>query len=64
MLGRLASVADSASSRLGTAGEVLAFLWRRKLWWLVPMVVLLFVFGVLLLLTQTAEIAPFIYTLF
>ncbi len=51
-------------SRLGTVGEVLTFLWRRKLWWLMPMVLLLFVFGVLLLLAQTTGIAPFIYTLF
>ncbi len=57
-------IMEAIFSRLGTVGEVLTFLWRRKLWWLMPMVMLLLVFGVLLLLAQTTGIAPFIYTLF
>ncbi len=57
-------VIAAITSRLGTVWEVLTFLWRRKLWWLMPMVLLLLVFGVLLLLAQTTGIAPFIYTLF
>jgi len=55
---------DAAVSRLGTAGEVIAFLWRRKLWWLAPLVILLLIFGALLLLAGTTGIAPFIYTMF
>lgn len=44
--------------------ELVAFLWRRKLWWLIPMVVTLVLFGLLLLFAQGSAIAPFIYTLF
>ena len=55
---------EAALSRLGTAGEVVAFLWRRKLWWLAPFVILLLIFGALLLLAGTTGIAPFIYTMF
>ena len=50
-------------SRSGIAGELLVFLWRRKLWWLIPVVVLLLILGILLVLGGTG-IAPFIYTLF
>lgn len=50
--------------RLGVAGELLAFLWERKLWWMIPMVVVLLAFGFLLILAQSSAIAPFIYTLF
>ena len=50
--------------RLGVAGELLVFLWVRKLWWMIPMVVVLLAFGLLLVLAQSSAIAPFIYTLF
>jgi hypothetical protein len=50
--------------KLGIVGELFQFLWARKLWWLVPMVLVLILFGVLLVLTQGSALAPFIYTLF
>jgi hypothetical protein len=51
-------------SNLGVAGSLLAFLWRRKLWWLMPMVTLLLAFGLLLIFASTSGIGPFIYSLF
>jgi hypothetical protein len=50
--------------RLGILGELLQFLWQRKLWWLIPMIVLVMLFVVLLVFAQGTAIAPFIYTLF
>ncbi|MBI4240697.1 MAG: hypothetical protein HY613_03180 [Candidatus Rokubacteria bacterium] len=50
--------------RFGVAGELLIFLWERKLWWMIPMVLVLLGFGLLLVLAQSSAIAPFIYTLF
>jgi len=50
--------------RLGIAGNVLSFLLSNKRWWMVPMIVVLFLFGVLFILAQSSAIAPFIYTLF
>ncbi len=44
-------------------GEVWAFLRQTRKWWLVPILVLLALFGVLLLAGGTGA-APFIYTLF
>ncbi|HEX9758464.1 MAG TPA: DUF5989 family protein [Nitrospiria bacterium] len=57
-------IVDKMKSRLGIMGELLTFLWERKLWWLIPLVVVLFLFGILISLAQNPAIAPFIYTLF
>lgn len=48
----------------GVAGEVIQFLWARKLWWLIPMVSVLLLFGLLLIFASSSGVAPFIYTLF
>jgi hypothetical protein len=54
---------EDFTSRLGIVGELMRFLWMRKLWWLIPMIVALLMIGVLLLLGASGA-APFIYTLF
>ncbi len=55
---------SNVSQRFGIAGELLGFLWERKLWWMIPMVVVLLLFGGLLVTAQTSALGPFIYTLF
>lgn len=57
-------IANNLASKLGIFGELIVFLWRRKLWWLIPMVVILVLFGLLLVAVQSSAVAPFIYTLF
>ncbi|HZM23917.1 MAG TPA: DUF5989 family protein [Anaerolineales bacterium] len=54
----------SMGSNFGVVNELLSFLWQRKLWWLIPMVVVLMVFGLLLIFASASGIGPFIYTLF
>ena len=54
----------SILARFSIAGELLGFLWRAKLWWMVPMVTVLLLLGGLMILAQSSAIAPFIYTLF
>jgi hypothetical protein len=51
-------------SRMGILGELLAYLWKRKLWWMIPMIVVLILFALLLIFAQGSSVAPFIYTLF
>jgi hypothetical protein len=53
-----------AARRVGIMGELLHFLWARKLWWLTPMVLVLLLMGILIIFAQSSAIAPFIYTLF
>lgn len=51
-------------SRTAVVGELLGHLWEQKLWWMVPMVVVLVLVGVLLVFAQGSALAPFVYTLF
>lgn len=57
-------VLKNVATGTSTIGELLQFLWIRKLWWLIPFVVTLLLIGALLLVGQTTGVAPFIYTLF
>ena len=54
----------SMISNLGVVGELLGFLWQRKLWWLIPMVLVLLLFALVIVFASTSGIGPFIYTLF
>ena len=48
--------------RFGTAGELLALLWRGGRWWRMPLVVvLLLAAGLLLFLQSVHSVAPFVY---
>jgi len=60
-------------ARMGILGELLSFLWKRKLYWLIPMrklywlipmILLLIVFAVFIILQSNPVTAPFIYSLF
>ena len=44
--------------------EFWAFLRVRKKFWLLPIVVMMVVFGGLVVLSQGSAVAPFIYTIF
>ncbi len=55
---------ESTKSRAGVLKELFGFLWKRKLWWLIPMIVVLLVFIALIATATTSPLAPFIYTLF
>ncbi len=43
---------------------VWGFLRTRKKWWLSPVVVILILMGLLIVLTESSAVAPFIYALF
>ncbi|WP_168185940.1 DUF5989 family protein [Magnetospirillum sp. ME-1] len=44
--------------------ELWQFLRERKKFWLLPILVMMVVFGGLIVLSQGSAVAPFIYTLF
>ncbi len=52
-------------SRLGIIGELLRFLWARKLWWMIPMIAALLIVAAFIIIGAVAPgAAPFIYSLF
>lgn len=44
--------------------EFFAFLKARKKYWLIPILLMMALFGALILFAQGSAIAPFIYTIF
>jgi len=44
--------------------DLWAFLKTRKKFWLLPIIVVLMIFGALIVLTSGSAIAPFIYSIF
>jgi hypothetical protein len=56
-------VSESKRERTGLIKEFLSFLAHNKKWWLLPILVVLFLFGLLIILGGTAA-GPFIYPLF
>jgi hypothetical protein len=49
---------------LSFIAELWSFIRIRKKYWLLPIIVMLAIFGGLIVMTQGSAIAPFIYTLF
>ena len=45
-------------------GELWNYMRVRKKWWLLPIMLVLFVVGMLLVFAQGSALAPFIYTIF
>lgn len=48
----------------GIFKELWAYMGARKKWWLMPVILVLVLFGGLLILAQGSAVAPFIYTVF
>lgn len=51
-------------NRMNTIVELMYFMWKRKLWWLIPMIVALVIVATLMVFAKGSAVAPFIYTLF
>jgi len=51
-------------SRFSVLGSLFSFFWKNKMWWLIPMVIILAFFGAILILGQSTPLGPFIYSIF
>lgn len=51
-------------AKLKILSEYFSFLKENKKWWLLPIVIVLVLFGLLIVLTKGSALAPFIYTIF
>ena len=54
---------DLLAGRGGTLAELFSFLWQRKMWWMMPLIAILVLFGILLFLAQSSAVAPWMYPL-
>lgn len=55
---------DDAARRAGVVSGLLAFLWRKRLWWMIPILLAVLAVGFIVALAAHPAAAPFIYTLF
>ena len=46
------------------ARDLWLFLNERKKWWLLPIILVILLFGILIVLTSNTAVAPFVYTIF
>lgn len=51
-------------SIFGIIKDLFKFLWKKKLWWLIPFIFILLIFGILFILASITPLGPFIYALF
>lgn len=49
---------------MSIVGDLWSFLKVRKKWWLLPIILVLLIFGFIIAFASGSAIAPFIYTLF
>jgi hypothetical protein len=49
---------------LSLVRELAAYMSRRRKWWMMPVLTILFAVGGLLVLAKGSAVAPFIYTVF
>jgi len=51
-------------SKIKTLKEIFIFMWKRKMLWMAPLILILVLLGALIIFTEGSALAPFIYTLF
>jgi len=44
--------------------ELFSFLWKNKLWWMIPIILILIILGIFIWFVQSSAVVPFIYALF
>ena len=49
---------------MGIIGDLWRFMKARKKFWLLPIIVVMLLFGALMVFAQSSALAPFIYTIF
>jgi uncharacterized membrane protein len=52
-------------AKAGIIKEFLEFLWKEKMWWLIPLILIILGIGLLIFFSSSSgALAPFIYPLF
>lgn len=62
-MNRIKKKFSSIAERLGIVGEFLQFLWKKKIWWMIPLFLMLVIIGALILFAQSSALSPFVYAL-
>ncbi|MDO8634209.1 MAG: DUF5989 family protein [archaeon] len=49
---------------LTIAKDMFRFLWKKRAWWLAPIILMLVLVAVLIVFGQSSVLSPFVYALF
>jgi len=60
----MASWVKTVTGRASIMGELFSFLWKERLWWMIPSILVLLLVGVLIVVAQSSAVTPFLYVLF
>lgn len=60
---KLFGFVQSAKNRIFITKGLFAFLWKNKLWWMIPIVLMLIIFFLLMVFVQSTPLGPLIYPL-
>lgn len=53
------------SLRFSVLGDFFSYLWKNRLWWMIPIVIMLVILSIFIWFTQSSSaVVPFIYALF
>ena len=52
------------AARFSILKELFSFLWANKLWWMMPIIIIFVLLGLVIWLTQSSAVVPYIYALF
>lgn len=55
------AITKKVTNRFGVIKSLFSFLWKRKLYWLIPLMLILMLFAVLLIFAQATGLGPMIY---
>jgi len=51
-------------SKFDTVKELMGFLWMRKMYWLIPIIIVLILFSLLMVFAESSIVSPLLYPLF
>ena len=51
----------SFGQKLGTVAELFQYVYKRKRWWLIPLLVIVFLTGLLIVFSQMSGVSRFVY---
>jgi hypothetical protein len=57
-------IVKDAARRAGVLNGLFAFLWRKRLWWMIPVLLAVLAVAFIVAVASHPAAAPFIYTLF
>ena len=60
----MTAILEKIKSKFETIQKFMQFLWKRKLWWLIPILFVFILIGFILVMTAGTGFSLFIYTLF